>query len=76
MGKNIPRKLDGTGGEIYDDNYMNQPISNYGDDIVDKMTQMLADELTKSIDNQILNELFSKRNRRKIKIENLLKSFV
>lgn len=69
-------KKTGAGGEIYDDNYMNQPISNYGDDIVDKMTQMLADELTKSIDNQILNELFSKRNRRKIKIENLLKSFV
>ena len=42
-------------------------------DIVDTMTQMLADELTKSIDNQILNELFSKRNRRKIKIENLFK---
>lgn len=69
-------KKTGAGGEIYDDSYMNQPISNYGDDIVDKMTQMLADELTKSIDNQILNELFSKRNRRKIKIENLLKSFV
>ena len=45
-------------------------------DAVDTMTQMLADELTKSIDTQILNELFSKRNRRKIKIENLLKSFV
>ena len=42
-------------------------------DIVDKMTQMLADELTKSIDTQILNELFNKRNRRKIKIENLFK---
>jgi hypothetical protein len=41
-----------------------------------KMTQMLADELTKSIDSQIINELFSKRNRRKVKIENLLKSFV
>ena len=42
-------------------------------DVVDKMTQMLADELTKSIDTQILNELFSKRNRRKIKIENIFK---
>jgi hypothetical protein len=42
-------------------------------DVVDKITQMLADELTKSIDNQILNELFSKRNKRKIKIENLFK---
>ena len=40
------------------------------------MTQILVDELTKSIDNQILNNLFSKRNKRKIKIENLLKSFV
>ena len=41
-----------------------------------KMTQILVDELTKSINNQILNNLFSKRNKRKIKIENLLKSFV
>ena len=56
-------------GEIYD-----LPLGeSYGIDIVDTMTQMLADELTKSIDNQILNELFSKRNRRKIKIENIFK---
>ncbi len=38
-------------------------------------TQMLADELTKSIDSHIINELFSKRNKRKRKIENILKSF-
>jgi hypothetical protein len=70
-------KKTGAGGEIYDDNYMNQPLGKvYSEDIVDKMTQMLADELSKSIDTQILNELFGKRNRRKIKIENLLKSFV
>lgn len=56
---------------------MNQSLGkSYDVDVVDKMTQMLADELTKSIDTQILNELFSKRNRRKMKIENLLKSFV
>jgi hypothetical protein len=62
----------GAGGEIYD-----QPLGKvYSEDIVDKMTQMLADELTKSIDTQILNELFSKRTKRKVKIENLLKSFV
>ena len=42
-------------------------------DIVDKITQMLADELTKSIDADIVKELFSKRNRRKIKIENIFK---
>ena len=56
-------------GEIYD-----LPLGeSYGIDIVDTMTQMLADELTKSIDTQILHELFSKRNKRKIKIENLFK---
>jgi hypothetical protein len=67
-------KKTGAGGEIYDDNYMNQPLEkSYDIDIVDKMTQMLADELTKSIDSHILNELFSKRNRRKIKIENIFK---
>ena len=65
-------KKTGAGGEIYD-----QPLGkSYDVDIVDKMTQMLADELTKSIDTQILNELFSKKNKRKVKIENLLKSFV
>ena len=62
-------KKTGAGGEIYD-----LPLGkSYGIDIVDTMTQMLADELTKSIDTQILNELFSKRNRRKIKIENIFK---
>jgi hypothetical protein len=70
-------KKTGAGGEIYDDSYMNQPLGKvYSEDIVDKMTQMLADELTKSIDSQIINELFSKRTKRKVKIENLLKSFV
>jgi len=58
-------------------NYMNQPLEkSYDIDMVDKMTQMLADELTKSIDSHIINELFSKRNKRKMKIENLLKSSV
>jgi hypothetical protein len=42
-------------------------------DVVDKMIQMLADELTKSIDADIIKEMFSKRNRRKIKIENIFK---
>ena len=65
-------KKTGAGGEIYDSSLG----PSYGIDIEAKMTQMLADELTKSIDTQILNELFSKRNRRKMKIENLLKSFV
>lgn len=70
-------KKTGAGGEIYGDNYMNQPLGkSYDIDMVDKMTQMLADELTKSIDSHIINELFSKRNKRKIKIENILKSFV
>ena len=67
-------KKTGAGGEFYGDDYMNQPLGkSYGIDIVDKMTQMLADELTKSIDTQILNELFSKRNKRRIKIENIFK---
>ena len=62
-------KKTGAGGEIYE-----QPLGeSYGIDIVDTMTKILADELTKSIDNQILNELFSKRNKRKIKIENIFK---
>lgn len=67
-------KKTGAGGEIYDDSYMNQPLRKvYSDDIVDKMTQMLADELTKSIDAEIIKEMFSKRTKRKVKIENLFK---
>jgi hypothetical protein len=42
-------------------------------DVVDTITQILADELTKSIDVDIIKEMFSKRNRRKIKIENIFK---
>jgi hypothetical protein len=62
-------KKTGAGGEIYD-----QPLGkSYDVDIVDKMTQMLADELTKSIDADIIKEMFSKRNKRKVKIENLFK---
>jgi hypothetical protein len=67
-------KKTGAGGEIYGDNYMNQPLGkSYDIDMVDKMTQMLADELTKSIDSHIINELFSKRNRRKMTIKNIFK---
>jgi hypothetical protein len=62
-------KKTGAGGEIYD-----SPLGkSYGIDIDAKMTQMLTDELKKSIDTQILNKLFSKRNKRRIKIENLFK---
>jgi len=62
-------KKTGAGGEIYD-----QPLGkSYDVDIVDKMTQMLADELTKSIDADIIKEMFSKRTKRKVKIENLFK---
>jgi hypothetical protein len=67
-------KKTGAGGEIYGDNYMNQPLGkSYDIDVVDTMTQMLADELTKSIDANIIKEMFSKRNKRKIKIENIFK---
>ena len=45
----------------------------YSIDITDQLSAILSDELTKSIDTQILNELFSKRNRRKIKIKNIFK---
>ena len=60
-------KKTGAGGEIYGDNQVEA-----------KMTQMLADELTKSIDTQILRGLgleADKFKRRKKKIENILKSF-
>jgi hypothetical protein len=42
-------------------------------DIEAQITQMLADELTKSIDADIMKELFGKRNRRKTKIKNIFR---
>ena len=62
-------KKTGAGGEIYD-----SPLGkSYGIDIESQLTQMLADELTKSINANIIKEMFSKRNKRRIKIENIFK---
>jgi len=43
----------------------------YGIDIEEKLTSMLSDELAKSIDAQIIKELFAKQNRRKSAINEI-----
>jgi len=50
---------------------------NYGIDIADQLSAMLSEELAKEIDKEILQGIsnLGKNNIRKIKIENILKSF-
>lgn len=68
------RKI-GAGGEIYDDNYMNKSLGeSYGIDIEKELTSLLSEELAKSIDAQIIKNLFSKKTQRVGKIRNILKS--
>lgn len=44
----------------------------YEKDVVDELTSMLSEELAKSIDAEIIKELFKKENLRKEKIKNIL----
>ena len=46
----------------------------YGIDIEDELTSMLSDELAKSIDAQIIKELFANKNRRKTSINKIFSS--
>lgn len=64
----------GAGGEIYD-NYMNKSLGeSYGIDVEKELTSLLSEELAKSIDAQIIKNLFSKKTQRVGKIRNILKS--
>ena len=54
---------------------MNQTIGeSYGIDIEKELTSILSEELAKSIDAQIIKDLFSKKTQRVGKIRNILKS--
>ena len=60
----------GAGGEIYD-----QPLGkSYGIDVEKELTSLLSEEIAKSIDAQIIKNLFSKKTQRVGKIRNILKS--
>lgn len=46
----------------------------YGMNIENELTSMLSDELAKSIDAQIIKELFANKNRRKSSINKIFSS--
>ena len=53
---------------------MNKISKSYGIDIADELTSLLSQELTRSIDTQIIKDLLGKKNPRIGKIRNILKS--
>lgn len=56
---------------------MHKVSKNYGIDITDQLSEMLSEELAKQIDKGILQSIYNlgKNNLRKIKIENILRTF-
>jgi len=63
-------KRTGVGGEIYEHTLG----ESYGIDVEKELTSLLSEELAKSIDAQIIKNLFSKKTQRVGKIRNILKS--
>lgn len=62
----MKNKKTGAGGEIYSNPEDDKISSHYGLDIEEQLTKMLTDELTKSIDRDILMSLgLEDRNRRR-----------
>jgi len=69
-------KKSGACGEIYGDGYINGEMP-YSIDIVDRMTQMLSDEIAKNIDREILRSMgliLDKNKRRMSHIDKIFKS--
>lgn len=56
---------------------MHKVSKNYGIDITDQLSEMLSEGLAKQIDKEILQSIYNlgKNNLRKIKIENILRTF-
>ena len=56
---------------------MNKVSEDYSIDIADQLSAMLSEELAKQIDKEILQSIYNlgKNNLRKIKIENILRTF-
>lgn len=68
-------KKTGAGGEVYDDNYMNNSKPSYSMDVVDKITQMLSDELAKNIDREILRGMGLILDKNKRRMDHINKIF-
>ena len=66
----------GAGGEVYSNPEADKLSSHYGLDIEEQLTKMLTDELTKSIDRDILMSLGlepDRNKRRKNSIDKIFK---
>jgi len=69
------RNKTGAGGEIYSNVEADKLSSHYGLDIEEQLTKMLTDELTKSIDRNILKSLGIEPDRNKRRKKSINKIF-
>ena len=65
----------GAGGEVYSNPEADKLSSHYGLDIEEQLTKMLTDELTKSIDRDILMSLGLEPDRNKRRKKSINKIF-
>ncbi len=71
----MSNKKTGAGGEIYSNVEADKLSSHYGLDIEEQLTKMLTDELTKSIDRDILKSLGLEPDRNKRRKNSINKIF-
>ena len=71
----MKNKKTGAGGEIYSNTEADKISSHYGLDIEEQLTKMLTDELTKSIDRDILMSLGLEPDRNKRRKKSINKIF-
>ncbi len=65
----------GAGGEIYSNPEADELSKHYGIDVVDQLTSMLSDEISKGIDKEILKSMgiYSRNVRRMNSISKIFK---
>ena len=68
----------GAGGEIYSDPEADKLSEHYGIDVADQLSAMLSDEISKSIDMEILKSMgiYSRNIRRMNSIDKIFKDVV
>jgi hypothetical protein len=66
----------GAGGEIYSNPEADKLSEHYGIDVVNQLTSMLSDEISKGIDKEILKSMgiYSRNKRRMNSIDKIFKN--
>jgi hypothetical protein len=66
----------GVGGEIYSNPEADKLSEHYGIDVVNQLTSMLSDEISKGIDKEILKSMgiYSRNKRRMNSIDKIFKN--